>query len=624
VQTRREYHGVHIDDPFRIRIRMTRRPPWQEGSTCAIFDRMSLTRDLPPALVSALEGTYELLQEIGRGGMGVVYAGRDIRLDRLVAIKVLPDLVSSNVVRERFLREARAAARLTHPSIVPIYSADERSGVTFLVMAYVDGTTLSVKLRDGSALKAADAVPILRDVALALNAAHARGVVHRDIKPENILVDRATGRAMVTDFGIARLADAMQSGALTRTGQVLGTVGYMSPEQVTGAEVDGRSDLYSLGVVAFETLSGRLPFDGPAPVVIVAHATKPAPPLASVAPHVPPALCAVVDRCLAKNPADRYASGDELAAALEQAVGRNVAGAPTNLALADEARVLTEAEADRVWQRAAELQAGIGSDAPPKAPTSSMSIVPRARGEGFKVEHVRQAALDVGISAAYVTLALDEVLKRGAPAPAVVIARQAPVAVAAPAQGGIAVSTELRVRSGKRSRVFGAPMKLFYEAEVSGQLSPDNFDVIAQTIQTLMGEVGTVTALGRTLSYSLAGSQNQRRVHVTVTAAGGRTVIRAEERLSQLAGGIFGGVTVGGGGGLGMGSMGVTIGAMHAPGFFVLGVLGSILGGAYIMSRAIFVHVATTRGSQLESLVSTVALQVEDLIAAETPVRALR
>src|ERR1700738_5218640 len=234
--------------------------------------------------------------------MGVVYAGRDIRLDRLVAIKVLPDLVSSDVVRERFLREARASARLSHPSIVPIYAADDRGGVTFLVMAYVDGTTLSARLRDGATLASDDAVPILRDVALALGAAHSRGVIHRDIKPENILVDRVTGRAMVTDFGIARLADALQSGALTRTGQVLGTVAYMSPEQVTAADVDGRTDLYSLGVVAFEAFAGRLPFDGPAPVVIVAHATKPAPPLASVAPQLPPALCEVVDRCLRKDP----------------------------------------------------------------------------------------------------------------------------------------------------------------------------------------------------------------------------------------------------------------------------------------------------------------------------------
>ena len=583
-----------------------------------------MTRDLPPALVSALEGTYELLQEIGRGGMGVVYAGRDVRLDRLVAIKVLPDLVSSNVVRERFLREARAAARLTHPSIVQIYSADERAGVTFLVMAYVDGTTLSVKLRDGNLLTPADAVPILRDVALALNAAHARGVVHRDIKPENILVDRATGRAMVTDFGIARLADAMQSGALTRTGQVLGTVGYMSPEQVTGAEVDGRSDLYSLGVVAFETLAGRLPFDGPAPVVIVAHATKPAPPLASVAPHVPRELCAIVDRCLMKNPADRFASGDELAAALEQAVGRNVASAPTNLAREDEARVLTEKEADRVWQRAAELQAGIGTDAPPRAPTASMSVVPRARGEGFKVEHVRQAALDVGISAAYVTLALDEVLRRVSPTPPVVNARASAGMVAAPRRGEVLGKTELRERSAKRSPFAGGPMQLVYEAEVQGQLSPNEFDVIAQTISTLMGDAGTVVALGRTLSWSLGGLHNQRHVQVNVTAAGGKTQIRAEERLGQLAGGLFGGIMGGGGAGLGTASIGITQGAMHAPGGFSVLVVGGVVAAAYGLARTIFSSTVETRASQLEKLVSTLSLQIEDLVAAESSPRSLR
>ncbi len=580
---------------------------------------MPTTRDLPPDLVSALAGTYELLQEIGRGGMGVVYAGRDIRLDRLVAIKVLPDLVSSNAVRERFLREARAAARLTHPSIVPIYSADERAGVTFLVMAYVDGATLSAKLRDGSALSPADAVPILRDVALALNAAHERGVVHRDIKPENILVDRATGRAMVTDFGIARLADAMQSGALTRTGQVLGTVGYMSPEQVTGSDVDGRSDLYSLGVVAFETLSGRLPFDGPAPVVIVAHATKTAPPLASVAPNVPPELCAIVDRCLLKNPADRYATGNELAAAFEQAVGRSVATAPAPLARGGEDRVISEAEADRVWQRAAELQAGIASERPPRAPTSSMSVVPRASSNGFKVEHVRQAALDVGISAAYVTLALDEVLRAGGrPLPERALA---PVGVLNPRDQPPArdiprfsVRSPTRTLSKPGSVLVGAPMALVYEAEVAGQLSPEDFDVIAQTIRAGLGEAGMATALGRTLTWSSGAVQNQRRLNVNVTAAAGRTMIRAEERLGPLAGGLFGGVFGGGGGGFSAAAFGIGLGVTHSPAMASLAVV-AWLGTAYVTARTFFRRASNRRAKELEDVVENVAAQCEALIA---------
>lgn len=589
---------------------------------------MPTTRDLPPDLVSALAGTYELLQEIGRGGMGVVYAGRDVRLDRLVAIKVLPDLVSSSAVRERFLREARAAARLTHPSIVPIYSADERAGVTFLVMAYVDGATLSAKLRDGSALSPADAVPILRDVALALNAAHERGVVHRDIKPENILVDRATGRAMVTDFGIARLADAMQSGALTRTGQVLGTVGYMSPEQVTGSEVDGRSDLYSLGVVAFETLAGRLPFDGPAPVVIVAHATKVAPPLASVAPGVPAELCAIVDRCLLKNPADRYATGNALAAAFEQAVGRSVATAPAPLAQGGEDRVISEAEADRVWQRAAELQAGIGSERPPRAPTSSMSVVPRSRGDGFKVEHVRQAALDVGISAAYVTLALDEVLRAGGrPLPdralaplEVVNPRGQPPARDIPR---FSVRAPTRALSKPGSVLIGAPMKLVFEAEVAGQLSPEDFDVIAQTIRAGLGEAGMATALGRTLTWSSGAVQNQRRLNVNVTAAAGRTMIRAEERLGPLAGGLFGGVLGGGGLGFSAAVFGIGLGMTHSPALGGLSVV-AWLGTAYVTARAFFRRTSNRRAKELQDVVETVAAQCEGLIADDGQSRNLR
>ncbi len=582
---------------------------------------MTSPPSLPPELVAALSGNYELLQEIGRGGMGIVYAGRDVRLDRLVAIKVLPELVSSDVVRERFLREARAAARLSHPSIVPIYSADDRNGVTFMVMAFVDGTTLSTRLRDGNFLSPTDAVPILRDVALALNAAHARGVIHRDIKPENILVDRLTGRAMVTDFGIARLADAMQAGALTRTGQVLGTVGYMSPEQVTGLVVDGRSDLYSLGVVAFETLSGKLPFDGPAPVVIVAHATKPAPPLASVAPHVPAALCAVVDRCLRKDPADRFASGDALAAALEDAVGRRVAQTPTTLAQSGEDRILSEQDADRVWQRAAELQVGIGSARPPRAPTSSMSVVPRTDSNGFRLEHVRAAAIEAGISAAYVTLALDELLRRGA-APEVGV--RAPVLPPAPAvTPGPVRPLALRTLHAKRGLIAGAPMALVYEMEVPGQLSPNDFDVIAQTIRAHIGEAGVATALGRSFSWSLGGMQNQRRLHISVTAVAGRTHIRAEERLGQLAGGIFGGIVGGVGGGLGGGSLGVTLGAMHMGPAAIL-VSGGFVAGAYALARTIFSHTARTRAAELAGLVEKLGEQVADLVANTPEPKALQ
>jgi eukaryotic-like serine/threonine-protein kinase len=211
------------------------------------------------SITAALSGQYEIEREIGRGGMGVVYLARDLRLDRMVAVKTLPSaLAGDESVRERFLREARTAARLTHPNIVPIHRADEIGGQVFFVMGFVDGDSLAAKLADGP-LSPRESVPILRDVAVALGYAHDRGVVHRDVKTENILLDAVTRRAMVTDFGIARVAAAAP---LTATGQVLGTVYYLSPEQVADENVDARSDIYSLGVVGYVMLSGRFPFDG--------------------------------------------------------------------------------------------------------------------------------------------------------------------------------------------------------------------------------------------------------------------------------------------------------------------------------------------------------------------------
>src|SRR5438270_1221572 len=237
----------------------------------------------------ALSPDFTLEREIGRGGMGVVYRGLDVKLERPVAIKVLPEsLADVSGVRERFLREARTAAKLAHQNIVPIYRADELHGVVFLVMAYVDGDSLAERLTKRGALPARELIPILCDVASALDHAHAHGVVHRDVKPENILLDRVSGRALVTDFGIARLAEAKP---LTATGQVLGTVHYMSPEQISGEAVDGRSDLYSLGVVAFRALTGRLPFDNEtASAVLVAHVVKAPPAVRVVAPNAPRAL----------------------------------------------------------------------------------------------------------------------------------------------------------------------------------------------------------------------------------------------------------------------------------------------------------------------------------------------
>jgi serine/threonine-protein kinase len=213
-----------------------------------------------------LSANYELDREIGRGGMGIVYKAKDRRLKRPVAVKLLPpELAFRGEIRSRFLKEAETAAQLSHPNIVPIYSVDERDGLVYFVMAFVDGENLAARLHQAGRLDAVEARRILKEVAEALAYAHERGVVHRDIKPDNILLCADDdGRVMVTDFGIARAVSEGADSRLTATGMAIGTPAYMSPEQSMGErDIDGRSDLYALGVVGYQMLAGELPFNAP-------------------------------------------------------------------------------------------------------------------------------------------------------------------------------------------------------------------------------------------------------------------------------------------------------------------------------------------------------------------------
>ena len=264
------------------------------------------------AFQEALAGRYSLERELGRGGMGIVYLAHDIALDRPVALKLLPAaLAAQPALRARFIREARIAARLSHPNIVPIHLVDEVGPFVFFVMPFVEGETLGERVRKRGPVPAREATGILREVAWALAYAHAQGVVHRDIKADNILLEAGSGRALVTDFGIARAGAA---GEGSDEGEVVGTPEYMSPEQARGGDVDARSDLYALGVVAHYILSGRLPFEAPTPHATLAlQLTSSAPGLASLVPDVPRALAEAVDRCLEKSPAARIQGGEELA-----------------------------------------------------------------------------------------------------------------------------------------------------------------------------------------------------------------------------------------------------------------------------------------------------------------------
>ena len=544
------------------------------------------------ARAHALAADFTLEREIGRGGMGIVYLGVDVTLDRPVAIKVLPEsLADVAEVRERFLREARTAAKLTHPSIVPIYRADEMDNVVFIVMAYIDGASLADRLSASPTLPSIrETCRILRDVAWALDYAHAHGVVHRDIKPENILVEHTTGRAWVTDFGIARLAEAKP---LTATGQVLGTVHYMSPEQISGEAVDGRSDLYSLGVVGFRALTGRLPFDSEtASAVLVAHVVKQAPKVREIAPHIPLALAALIDRSLAKDPASRFDSGgafarelDEIMSSLSEA---DIAPPPANA-------IISEREARALWSRAAELQSFTGVQPRPSAAARTTALTDvkdrRTLTSGYRLDDARAAALEAGISERYVERAAAELGLAGT----------------APNAAGSAVRNE----TPKASPWSGSPLSILYEVEVVGEVPESEMYILVDTIRRRIGEAGHAGTIGRSVSWSSA-SKN-RNLQVSIVSRHGKTSIRVDERLTPLAGGIFGGVMGGMGGGSGGIAFGVGMGALHSV-LLSFGIWGTVIAGSYVLARTIYGAQTRKRIAALGELADELAAQAREAI----------
>jgi serine/threonine-protein kinase len=275
--------------------------------------------DLLERLARALSGQYVVERLLGQGGMGTVFLARDVTLDRPVAIKVIsPDVAASAELRQRFLLEARTVARLRHPNIVSVYSAGESDGLLWFAMEFVPGESLRDRLQRDRVVPANVVAAVVHDLAMALDEAHVAGVVHRDVKPENILLDQETGRAMLTDFGVARALSSGDS-RLTGAGFVLGSPRYMSPEQAAGEEtIDGRSDLYSLGLVAYEMLAGRPTIEAEsAGTILIKQITEEPTPLRSLAVDVPDALDTVITRSLRKQPDQRYARGRAMAAVLE-------------------------------------------------------------------------------------------------------------------------------------------------------------------------------------------------------------------------------------------------------------------------------------------------------------------
>ena len=286
----------------------------------------STSKPLPARLAEALGSAYTIEGEIGRGGMGVVYRARDERLQRRVAIKVLPpELAFQQDIRERFTREAQTAARLSHPHIVPIHTVGEGQGLVYFVMGFVDGESVAARIRRRGPLPVEEARRIMKETADALSAAHSVSVIHRDIKPDNILLEGTRGRVMVTDFGIAKALSSTSGATLTGIGVAIGTPAFMSPEQAAGERnIDGRSDLYSLGVVTYQMLTGELPFSAPSVAgILMKQITEPAPDLRRKRVDAPEDLALAVTRCLEKDPENRWPTADALRRALE---GRSVGG----------------------------------------------------------------------------------------------------------------------------------------------------------------------------------------------------------------------------------------------------------------------------------------------------------
>jgi serine/threonine protein kinase len=285
------------------------------------------TEELRERLARALAGRYDITKLLGRGGMAVVFLAQDLTLERQVAIKVLPpDISLDTKLIPRFQQEAKTAAKLDHPNIIPIYRVESEAGLNYFVMKYVTGHSLEQMLDQGP-LPVDLARRVLREAAMALGHAHKRGIVHRDVKPANIMVE-ADGRVVLTDFGISK---ALEGGsALTGTGAIIGTPHYMAPEQAKGLEVDGRADQYSLAVVGHQILTGKQPFDGSSHSILYKHVFEPPPRIFEARPDAPADLCAALDRALSKEPEKRFASMEEFAGALsgERRGPRTVVSAP--------------------------------------------------------------------------------------------------------------------------------------------------------------------------------------------------------------------------------------------------------------------------------------------------------
>jgi serine/threonine-protein kinase len=339
--------------------------------------------DLLEQLKAALGQRYRVERELGHGGMAIVFLAEDLKHRRRIAIKLLKPELSAALGSERFLREIEIAAPLQHPHILPVYDSGEAAGFLYYTMPFVEGESVRERIARDGPFPLDEALTIARTVGDALQYAHERGVVHRDIKPENIMI--SAGHALVADFGIARALQAAGAEHLTLTGMVLGTPLYMSPEQVGGSEVDGRSDQYSLACTLFEMLSGKPPFTGPSPQAVLArHSIEPVPALRATRETVPPSVEATVKRAMAKQPGDRFGSMRAFVNALGSTGSAATRPIQASTALRAQPRwrriaiaaLATAALVAGAWWAVEGRTARNGSTPPPSNPVTAVAVLP--------------------------------------------------------------------------------------------------------------------------------------------------------------------------------------------------------------------------------------------------------
>jgi serine/threonine protein kinase len=497
--------------------------------------------------------------------MATVYLAEDRKHHRQVALKVLRPDLAATLGADRFLKEIQIAARLNHPHILALHDSGEAGGFLYYVMPYVDGGSLRQVLERERRLELESALAIAARVADALSYAHRMGVFHRDIKPENILFSQ--GHPIVGDFGIAKAISTAGGANLTRTGFPLGTPGYMSPEQAAGlTDLDERTDVYSLAVVTYEMLVGEVPGRWPTEdAVREGRFLEAAPSHRSRLTPLPACVEPALVRALAIRHEQRTASP---AALLEQLRGAAAPPLPAR-------RVYSEAEVERIVQRAAELEA--------QAATVDGAMT---------IGGVERLAGEVGIA--------PEVVRRAA------------AAVTPPARG-----MTPPLQQPKDNPWIGGPTRLLIERVIDGELPDTEYPVVVDEIRRTLGHVGQVSQLGRSFSWSAANfGQTQRGLEVVVTVRSGHTRLVIQERLGNLIGGIYGGI----GGGMGGGGLGPILGGLiDGLGMNPMGALFVVpawLAITYFTARTSYYYATRSRTRQLTGLADRLEALIRELMPA--------